>query len=72
MARHHHHHHHRPGYRKLVLHFTVNELGHAEKSVDARMRREMAEGAVALHAPSPRATIDANAGGPYVSERLHR
>ena len=27
----------RVGYRKLVLHFTINDLAFAERSVDARM-----------------------------------
>ena len=30
-----------PQYQKLVLHFTIDELKHAERSVDARMIEEM-------------------------------
>lgn len=59
------------GYNKLVIHFTVNELTHAEKSVDTRMAREMANGQKALQENLPtRAIIDVNLGGPYGSEVL--
>ena len=58
------------GYRKLVVHFTINELSYAEDSVDARMTKEMADGAAALLKPNIAATIDANAGGPYGAAAL--
>jgi len=31
-------------YRKLVMHFTINNIIHAEKSVDSRMLREIENG----------------------------
>ena len=31
-------------YNKLVIHFKVNEISHAEKSVDGRMEREILDG----------------------------
>ena len=58
------------GYRKLVVHFTINDLTFAERSVDSRMEKEMADGAAALQQPSVAATIEANAGGPYGSAAL--
>lgn len=58
------------GYRKLVVHFTINDLSFAERSVDTRMAKEMADGAAALLEPSVAATIEANAGGPYGSAAL--
>lgn len=56
-------------YRKLVVHFTINDITFAEKSVDGRMEREMAQGRAALSAPTPQ-MIAANAGGPYGSQVL--
>ena len=35
-------------YNKLVLHFTIDDIAHAERSVDARMAKEMRDGAAAL------------------------
>lgn len=58
------------GYRKLVVHFTINDLSFAERSVDTRMAKEMADGAAALLEPNVAATIEANAGGPYGSAAL--
>ena len=37
-------------YRKMVVHFSINELGFAERSVDARMLREMGDGRAAIAA----------------------
>jgi hypothetical protein len=37
-------------YRKMVVHFCVNEITFAEKSVDLRMQREMLLGAQAVAA----------------------
>ncbi|CAE8584300.1 unnamed protein product [Polarella glacialis] len=61
-------------YRKLVLNFGINDLGFAERSVDARMLQEMQKGREALKqsAENPRALIDANAGGPYGSGVLKK
>jgi len=58
-------------YNKLVVHFTINDISFAEKSVDARMGREILagkkaneDGAMALD------IINVNAGGPYGSKVL--
>eukprot|EP00441_Pelagodinium_beii_P001170 CAMPEP_0197700422 /NCGR_PEP_ID=MMETSP1338-20131121/121955_1 /TAXON_ID=43686 ORGANISM="Pelagodinium beii, Strain RCC1491" /NCGR_SAMPLE_ID=MMETSP1338 /ASSEMBLY_ACC=CAM_ASM_000754 /LENGTH=326 /DNA_ID=CAMNT_0043284033 /DNA_START=79 /DNA_END=1055 /DNA_ORIENTATION=+ len=56
-------------YRKLVLHFDINDISFAEKSVDSRMLREMADGRLAL-AGSTQDIIKVNAGGPYGSQVL--
>lgn len=62
----------RPEYRKLVLRFTIDDIGHAERSVDARMADEMrAGGALATaRTDNARAVVAVNAGGPYGSEVL--
>lgn len=39
-------------YRKLVVHFTINDLKYAEKSVDSRMCSEMLKGVAALSGSS--------------------
>jgi hypothetical protein len=57
-------------YNKLALHFTINDLSHAETSVDKRMVREMKEGIEALKSGDMDKVIKANAGGPYGSEVL--
>lgn len=59
-------------YRKLVINFGINELIHAEKSVDRRMLEEMQLGRAALAkaASEPLGVIQANAGGPYGSAVL--
>lgn len=57
-------------YNKLALHFTINDLSHAETSVDKRMVREMKEGIEALQSGNVDQVIKANAGGPYGSEVL--
>jgi len=56
-------------YRKLVIHFEINCLSFAERSVDARMLREMADGQKAL-AGTWEDLIKVNAGGPYGSKVL--
>eukprot|EP00542_Grammatophora_oceanica_P022090 CAMPEP_0194035372 /NCGR_PEP_ID=MMETSP0009_2-20130614/7793_1 /TAXON_ID=210454 /ORGANISM="Grammatophora oceanica, Strain CCMP 410" /LENGTH=390 /DNA_ID=CAMNT_0038676697 /DNA_START=113 /DNA_END=1285 /DNA_ORIENTATION=- len=60
------------GYHKLALHFTINDLSEAQKSVDARMVQEMKDGIVALKDKDSDILkiIYANAGGPYGSEVL--
>lgn len=65
------------GYRKLVLRFTINDIHHAEKSVDRRMMEEMRRGMEILHDSKGekedtilRKVIDVNAGGPYGSAVL--
>jgi len=56
-------------YRKLVLHFEINDITFAESSVDSRMSREMTDGRTAL-AGTPEDIIKVNAGGPYGSKVL--
>ena len=57
-------------YNKLALHFTINDLSHAESSVDSRMVKEMKDGIEALQSGDVQRIIKANAGGPYGSEVL--
>jgi hypothetical protein len=60
-------------YRKLVVHFEIDDLSLAEASVDRRMLGEQAAGRAALLAPPEevaKALVDANAGGPYGSAVL--
>jgi hypothetical protein len=58
-------------YNKLVLHFTINDISFAERSVDRRMEREMADGKAANAAGvHTRDIIKVNAGGPYGSAVL--
>lgn len=57
-------------YNKLALHFTINDLSHAETSVDSRMVKEMREGIQAMQSGDVHQVIKANAGGPYGSEVL--
>ena len=72
-------------YRKLALHFVINDLRHAQDSVDRRMVHEIHTGLQAIR-PTTETTnesnsapditieignvVDANAGGPYGSEVL--
>jgi hypothetical protein len=59
------------GYKKLVVHFTINDLSLAELSVDTRMTREMLAGRAAIASGAlVRDIINANAGGPYGSSVL--
>jgi hypothetical protein len=70
-------------YRRLLVHFTVNDIAAAEASVDSRMLGEISRGAAVCAAAFPagpplhpgcagdiRAVIDVNAGGPYGSSVL--
>ena len=60
-------------YNKLVLHFTINDIGFAEESVDLRMTDEIKEGLDAIGDTSrdrARKVVYANKGGPYGSEVL--
>ena len=57
-------------YNKLALHFTINDLSHAKKSVDERMVREMMLGRQALDSGDVLEVIYSNQGGPYGSEVL--
>jgi hypothetical protein len=57
-------------YKKLALHFRINDLSHAMKSVDERMLREMKLGNEALDSGDVVQVIYSNQGGPYGSEVL--
>jgi len=57
-------------YRKLALHFTINDIEYAKESVDQRMVQEIETGVAALEQRDVFAIIRANAGGPYGSEVL--
>lgn len=55
-------------YRKLVLHFTIDDIKHAEASVDVRMAGEMKLGGeVSAQGGDARAVVGVNAGGPCKS-----
>jgi hypothetical protein len=56
-------------YNKLVLHFEINDISFAERSVDSRMLSEIATGQGAL-AGSVEDIIKVNSGGPYGSKVL--
>ncbi|GKY90708.1 hypothetical protein MPSEU_000044200 [Mayamaea pseudoterrestris] len=58
------------GYRKLALHFQINDLSLAKTSVDQRMMREILLGTQAVAAGDVFEVINANAGGPYGSSVL--
>lgn len=59
------------GYRRLVVHFTINDIRHAQLSVDQRMELEMRRGQQAMARRAPhRETVAINAGGPYGSSVL--
>ena len=57
-------------YRKLALHFTINEIDYAKASVDQRMVDELHLGLAALEQQNVFASINANQGGPYGSQVL--
>lgn len=57
-------------YNKLALHFTINDIGCAETSVDTRMIGEIETGIKAMQKGDVQGLIEANAGGPYGSEVL--
>lgn len=56
-------------YNKLAIHFKINDIRHAEQSVDRRMVNEITTGKDALDGDVVD-VIYANAGGPYGSEVL--
>eukprot|EP00930_Biecheleria_cincta_P047221 TRINITY_DN32684_c0_g1_i1.p1 TRINITY_DN32684_c0_g1~~TRINITY_DN32684_c0_g1_i1.p1 ORF type:complete len:444 (+),score=72.88 TRINITY_DN32684_c0_g1_i1:54-1385(+) len=56
-------------YHKLVIHFDINDITFAERSVDARMLSEMEQGQKAL-GNSTQEIIKVNSGGPYGSQVL--
>eukprot|EP00808_Paulinella_micropora_P002186 g63785.t1 len=53
------------GYRKLVLHFNINDLSFAQQSVTSRMAKEMELGRIALRSGDIQDVVKANMGGPY-------
>ena len=61
-------------FKKLVLHFSINDIRFAEQSVDTRMDAEMKKGMIASIANEGmvdyRAIVQVNAGGPYGSQVL--
>ena len=65
-------------YRKLVVHFTIDDISHAERSVDTRMASEKRTGSEIVQSAetqrdpiaAARAVVGVNAGGPYGSEVL--
>jgi len=70
-------------YNKLMVHFTIDDIGFAEQSVDRRMKQEMRDGVSAVGETRPghksgltldektvRRVISVNAGGPYGSAVL--
>ena len=63
-------------YQKLVVHFTIDDIKYAEKSVDERMISEMKRGSNAVASRTgdlrtdTKAIVAVNAGGPYGSEVL--
>eukprot|EP00457_Paulinella_chromatophora_P008045 gb/GEZN01008072.1/.p1 GENE.gb/GEZN01008072.1/~~gb/GEZN01008072.1/.p1 ORF type:complete len:455 (+),score=73.34 gb/GEZN01008072.1/:22-1386(+) len=58
------------GYRKLLLHFSIDQLSFAEHSVDTRMRAEMDRGIQAVGSGRIDDLLRANLGGPYGSAVL--
>lgn len=58
-------------YNKLVIHFSINELKYAEKSVESRMNGEIIRGKAAIEAKcSAYDLIKVNSGGPYGPSQL--
>lgn len=57
-------------YRKLALHFEINDLAQAQASVDRRMQQEIQTGIAALSSGNVFDIVRANAGGPYGSQVL--
>lgn len=59
-------------YSKMVVHFTIDDISYAERSVDTRMLREMADGRACIGESHLDATrlIAVNQGGPYGSSQL--
>ena len=59
------------GYQKLAIHFTIDDIRHAERSVDVRMLSEMKEGEIVVTGGGDaRKIVSVNAGGPYGSDIL--
>ena len=66
-------------YNKLMVHFTIDDIKYAEKSVDRRMKEEMSNGVTALASCTGplneevmKRVIAVNAGGPYGSNVLRQ
>eukprot|EP00808_Paulinella_micropora_P006020 g11364.t1 len=58
------------GYRKLLLHFSVDHLSCAKESVSTRMAKEMTAGEEAVCSGDVQKIVWANMGGPYGPEAL--
>ena len=56
----------------LVVHFTINDIKYAEKSVDDRMQSEISAGRRSLASGNIKQVVAANAGGPYASSQLKK
>ena len=56
-------------YNKLAIHFTIDSLSHAERSVDARMTKEILKGKEVIQrggdSVKPIDIVNVNLGGPY-------
>eukprot|EP00668_Euglena_longa_P001511 GGOE01001793.1.p1 GENE.GGOE01001793.1~~GGOE01001793.1.p1 ORF type:complete len:755 (-),score=161.01 GGOE01001793.1:258-2219(-) len=60
-------------YQRLVLHFTINDLQFAERSVDVRMAQELKTGQEALQRNASAAEmVQVNTGGPYSAQALQQ
>jgi len=59
-------------YKKLAIHFTIDEIKYAESSVDSRMLKEMEVGRKVVNSgiAKPADVINVNMGGPYGSSVL--
>ena len=59
-------------YRKLVIHFDINDICHAEASVDRRMQMEIKDGAKIVENLNANVNdiVSTNKGGPYGSKVL--
>ena len=59
-------------YRKMVVYFDIDDIEHAKRSVDERMRREMARGCTLASRveSTPAHLMSVNCGGPYGGKQL--
>ena len=55
-----------------MVHFTINDIKYAEKSVDERMKSEILAGRRSLASGNIKQIVAANAGGPYASSQLKK
>ena len=60
-------------YRKLLIHFSINDIKYAKESVDKRMIEEMQRGKLLLQVAetiSGQQVSEINSGGPYAGDKL--